>query len=110
MITILAVGGPERDLAAVFARNPSVEVVTARDVEDALEKLARNRRVDAVLLLDGASAPATARTILEEDPAAPPLYAPEAAGPISGAQGLPTASPGELVATLAARLEAEGAR
>jgi hypothetical protein len=77
VITILAVGGPERDLANAFALKPSVEVVTARDVEDALEKLARNRRVDAVLLLDGASAAASAQTILEEDPAAPPLYAPE---------------------------------
>ena len=79
-------------------------------MEDALEKLARNRRVDAVLLLDGASAAASAQTILEEDPAAPPLYAPEAAGPISGAQPLPNASSGELVATLARRLEAESTR
>jgi len=83
-----------------------VEVVTARDVEDALEKLARNRRVDAVLLLDGASAAASARTILEEDPAAPPLYAPEEAGGIPGAQPLSGSTAGDLVTTLAARLEA----
>jgi hypothetical protein len=110
VITILAVGGPERDLANAFALKPSVEVVTARDVEDALEKLARNRRVDAVLLLDGASAAASAQTILEEDPAAPPLYAPEAGGPIPGARALPNASAGELVAMLSARLEAEATR
>jgi hypothetical protein len=110
VITILAVGGPEGDLASAFGRNPSVEIVTARDVEDALEKLARNRRVDAVLLLDSGSAAASARMILEEDPAAPPLYAPEGAGKISGAQTLPGATAGDLVATLAARLETEGTR
>lgn len=109
MITILAVGAPERDLAGVFARSPSVEVVSARDVEEALEKLARNRRVDAVLLLDAASAAASARTILEEDPAAPPLYAPAMAGTFPGAQRLPDGSPDDLIAALAARLEADEA-
>jgi hypothetical protein len=109
VITILTVGGPDRDLAVAFGRNPSVEVVTARDVDDALEKLARNRRVDAVLLLDGASAGASARTILEEDPAAPPLYAPESAGAIPRARPLPGANPSDLVAALAAHLESEGA-
>ena len=110
MITILAVGGSEGDLAAAFGRNPSVEIVTARDVEDALEKLARNRRVDAVLLLDADSAPASARIILEEDPAAPPLYAPEAAGAIPGAQTLSEETVGDLVAALATKLETDGAR
>jgi hypothetical protein len=110
MITILAVGGPERGLAAAFGRNPSVEVVTARDVEDALEKLARNRRVDAVLLLEAVSATEDAKTILAEDPGAPPLYAPDAAGAISGVQRLPDASPAELVTKLAARLEADERR
>jgi hypothetical protein len=110
VITILAVGGPGRDVAAVFGRNPSVEVITARDVDDALEKLARNRRVDAVLLLDGASAAANARTILAEDPGAPPLYAPESAGAIPGMRRLPDSSAGDLVAALAAHLESEGTR
>ena len=110
MITILAVGGPEKDLAETFGRNPSVEIVTARGAEDALEKLARNRRVDAVLLLEGASAAATARTILEEDPAAPPLYAPAGAGAPPGAHSLPDAPPADLVAALARRLESEGER
>jgi hypothetical protein len=110
VITILAVGGPESELAAAFGRNPSVEVVTARDVDDALEKLARNRRVDAVLLLDGATAGASARTILEEDPAAPPLYGPASAGAIPGVQPLPGAGAGDLVAALAARLETDAAR
>ena len=53
MITILAVG-PEAESLAVFgASHPSVEVVTAHGAEDALERLARNRRIDAVLFLDG---------------------------------------------------------
>jgi len=110
VITILAVGGPEGELAAALGRNPSVEIVTARDVEDALERLARNRRVDAVLLLDGTSAGEAARIILEEDPAAPPLYAPEAAGTIPAVRPLSGASAAELIAALAARLESDAAR
>ncbi|HKD18440.1 MAG TPA: hypothetical protein VKG23_11285 [Thermoanaerobaculia bacterium] len=110
MITILAVGGSESDLANAFARHPSVEIVTAREVEDALDKLARNRRVDAVLLLDGAAAASSARIILEEDPAAPPLYAPAAAGSIPGVRLLAGATSGDLVAALAARLEDDETR
>ena len=53
MITILAVGPDAEALAAFGASHPSIEVVTAHGAEDALERLARNRRIDAVLLLDG---------------------------------------------------------
>ena len=105
MITILAVG--PRDMLAGFVEpDPSVEVLVATDIEDALEKLARNRRVDAVLLLGPPrDTAALAREILEEDPAGPPLFAPAAAGAIPRVETLPDAEPAALAAAIARRLE-----
>ena len=88
MITILAVGPEAEALAAFGASHPSVEVVTAHGAEDALERLARNRRIDAVLLLDGSEARETARLIAEEDPGAPPLFASAGVEELRGARRL----------------------
>ena len=74
MITILAVGAAAAKLAAFGSGHPSVEVVAAGDAEDALERLARNRRIDAVLLLSEADAPEAARLFQEEDPGGPPIF------------------------------------
>jgi hypothetical protein len=74
MITILAVGEDAAQLAAFGAGHPSVEIVASTGAEDALDRLARNRRIDAVLILEDAAAPEIAALILEEDPGAPPLY------------------------------------
>jgi CheY-like chemotaxis protein len=74
MITILAVGPEAESLASFGASHPSVEVVTAHDAEEALERLARNRRIDAVLFLAGSDAREAARLIAEEDPGAPPIF------------------------------------
>jgi hypothetical protein len=104
VITILAVAGPAVHLESAFVGNPSVEVLTAHDPEEALEKLARNRRIDAVLLF-GARAAEAASLIIDEDPGAPPLYAPLASGTIPSVHSLPDAAPEEMVATLAARLQ-----
>jgi hypothetical protein len=108
VITILAVAGAAHDLAPAFARHPSVEVLAACDAEDALEKLARNRRIDAVLLLGGPDAGAVAGMIREEDPGAPPLYAPASAGAIPHALTLEDASPDRLVEAVARALSAGG--
>ena len=97
MITILAVGPEAESLAAFGASHPSVEIVTAHDAEDALERLARNRRIDAVLLLEGSDARKTAQLIAEEDPGAPPVFA---ALEEEGAEGLRTIQPGPPVAML----------
>lgn len=105
MITILAVGGEGTPLAGALARHPSIEIVTAFGVEDAVEKLARNRRIDAVLLL-GPEASAAARAIQEEDPAAPPSFAPESAGPIPGVRLLEDGPPEVLAETIARLLDA----
>ena len=100
MITILAVGPEAEALAAFGASHPSVEVVTAHGAEDALERLARNRRIDAVLLLAGDEANDTARLIAEEDPGAPPLFASGDAGELAGARRLAASSGGALLEEL----------
>ena len=81
MITVLAVGERERAdaLDSIAARNPSLELLHATGLEDALDRLARNRRIDAVLLLvDAEEAREIASTLLEEDPAGPPIFVWEA--------------------------------
>ncbi|HTR04451.1 MAG TPA: hypothetical protein VMN82_14765 [Thermoanaerobaculia bacterium] len=76
--------------------------MAASGAEDALEKLARNRRIDAVLLL-GEGVAAAAAEIREEDPGAPPLYASARAGDIPGVRPLPDA-PADALAEAVARL------
>ena len=97
MITILAVGAGAERLSAFGASHPSVEIVAAAGAEDALERLARNRRIDAVLILAEPGAAETARLVREEDPGAPPLFAPAAAGTIAGVRTLSGAGGPELV-------------
>ncbi len=100
MITILAVGTGAEPLAAFGAEHPSVEVVTADGAEGALETLARNRRIDAVLILEGPGAAETARLVREEDPGAPPLFASAAAGEIPGVRALAAGSHTDLLTEL----------
>ncbi|MGE5414893.1 MAG: hypothetical protein ACM3NW_11995 [Syntrophomonadaceae bacterium] len=103
MITILAVGSGTT-LAVFGEPDPSVEILTACGADEALEILARNRRIDAVLLLGGAAT--TAKAIREEDPAGPPLFAPAGAGEIPGVEALASETPEALAAEIARRLEA----
>lgn len=100
MITILAVGPDAEALAAFGSSHPSVEVVTAHGAEEALERLARNRRIDAVLLLDGSEARETARLIAEEDPGAPPLFASAGVEGLGGARRLAARSGAALLEEL----------
>jgi len=90
VITILAAGRGAAALAleAVAAGRPSLEVMTAEDDEEVLDKLARNRRIDAVILMPGPGAAALAAAIREEDPAGPPVYGWGDAAAIDGVHGL----------------------
>ena len=97
MITILAVGPPMAQISKFASSHPSVEVVTAGGTEEALEKLARNRRIDAVVLLPGAPAREIAEAIREEDPASPPLFASVQAGSIDGVHAAAAAEPESLI-------------
>lgn len=100
MITVLAVGDRDgaEELDRVAARDPSLELLHAADVEEVLDRLARNRRIDAVLLLVGPDAAREiARTVLEEDPAGPPMFAPAPADGIDGVRPLAATTPEELL-------------
>ena len=77
MITILVVAESDEAeaLDRVAAGKPSLELLHARDVEETLERLSRNRRIDAVLLLlPRDRAAEVAALVQEEDPGAPPLF------------------------------------
>ena len=96
MITVLAVGERERaeELDGLAARNPSIELLHATGLEEALDRLARNRRIDAVLLLvDAGAAREIEATLLEEDPAGPPIFVPA-----------PEQSPEEVLESILSRL------
>jgi|KBSSwiStaDraftv2_1062776.scaffolds.fasta_scaffold02608_13 hypothetical protein len=108
MITILVLGGSNADPApatAIATDDPSVEILSAGSAEEALERLARNRRIDAVLLLPGSPARELAETLAEEDPAAPPLFAPKSMGEIAGARRLEAESSDALVRLIVQALE-----
>ncbi len=105
MITILVVGESAAQLAVFGSGHPSIEVVTASDAEDALDRLARNRRIDAVLLLSEAAASAAARLLREEDPGGPPLFAACAA---PGVVKIEAASPERMLLDVLAKLSPEG--
>ncbi|HEY6065463.1 MAG TPA: hypothetical protein VIY96_04870 [Thermoanaerobaculia bacterium] len=106
MITVLVVG-PPADLDAAASRNPSVELLHAAGLEDLLDRLARNRRIDAVLLLvEAETAREMAATVLEEDPAAPPMFVPS--GPASpGVRSLDASSADDLLRSIARELRAD---
>ena len=70
MVTLLVIG-------ADFAELPSstrVEILRARDLEEGLETLARNRRIDAILVLAGQKPAPIISAILEENSAPPPIF------------------------------------
>jgi hypothetical protein len=97
MISVLIATAEEQDLEELPGRHPSVEVLLAHGVEDALEKLARNRRIDAVLLLAGEANPAIVDAIRDDNPAHPPLYRPAGQPAPEGVRTLPAADPAELL-------------
>ncbi|MDQ2869405.1 MAG: hypothetical protein M3S32_01590 [Acidobacteriota bacterium] len=103
MFTILVIA-PD-GAAELSEGNPSVEILRARDAEEAVEKLGRNRRVDAVLLLGGEENARIAREIREDNPAPPPLFTVEGdgdAGP--GSRRLPAAASGRVLDALVGQL------
>jgi hypothetical protein len=109
MITVLVVGAgaASGDFQSLAAGDPSIEVMTAAGMEEALEKLARNRRIDAVLLAGIEDAAGMAEAIHEEDPGAPPLFAPESAAPLGRVRLLAATSPAELLRAIAHELSAD---
>lgn len=105
MISILAVLPEGAQLEELAARHPSVEVLTAHGVEDTLEKLGRNRRVDAVLLLEEQNMAAIVAAIEEDNPAHPPIFQASGGPRVPGTRILSTAEPAGLIDLLVRELE-----
>jgi hypothetical protein len=106
MITILLVA-PEPDrLAGLAATDSSRELLFAPNAEEAVEKLARNRRIDAVLVMPFAGAAVAVAAIREELTPPPPLFAPASAGLVAiGVQTLSDGEPAQLLEAVAASLQ-----
>lgn len=109
MLSVLVVAPASADLTRLSGRHPSVEVLHAHDPDEAVEKLARNRRIDAVLLLCGVENARILEAIREDIPAAPPIFLPASdQTPLPGAWLLPPGDPEELIDRLVAKLEGVG--
>ena len=105
MISVLVVAAGEQNVENLAGKHPSVEVLLAHGVEDALEKLARNRRVDAVLLLAGEANSEIVGAIRDDNPAHPPLYGPAGQPAATGVRTLPAGEPSELLDLLRRELD-----
>lgn len=103
MITVLA-AGPGTGALEDAHGGPSLEVMTAEDDEQVLDKLARNRRIDAVLLMPGPGAASLAAAIREEDPAGPPIYAWGEAASLPGVHALTASTARQAIEELARAL------
>lgn len=106
MISVLVVADRGEDLSELAGGDPSVEVLLAQGAEEAVEKLARNRRIDAVLLIPGKETEEIVSAIREDNPAPPPLFmgATELPPP-DGVRRLSEREPGRLITLVAASLE-----
>jgi hypothetical protein len=103
LLTVLVVAeppgqGPQQE------PDSSLEVLHARDAEEAVEKLARNRRIDAVLVLSQAEAPAIVAAIREDVLAPPPIFLAEGSPQIPGTRALAAREPARLVELVAQEL------
>jgi hypothetical protein len=104
MLSVLVVATAAEEAADLTTRHPSVEILHARGLEDALEKLGRNRRIDAVLLAAGLENREIARAILQDNPASPPLFAGGRSTP-PGVRSLPDGAIAELLDRLVGELQ-----
>lgn len=105
---MLVVAPLDPEIETLAASHPSIEILRAHDVDEALEKLGRNRRIDAVLLAGAAAdhSAAILAEIREDNPAPPPVFTTG-----TGVPGVRALSPGRLEAALDAlerELTAEG--
>ncbi|MEO8431669.1 MAG: hypothetical protein ABI592_09195 [Acidobacteriota bacterium] len=109
MYTLLVVGARTEDLASLAGAHASVEILRASGPDEAVEKLGRNRRVDAVLLLGGGAQVAEAADAIREDnPAPPPLFAVSGPdGPPAGVRSIPAGTPAEWLASIVAGIGRE---
>ena len=74
MVTILVVLAESASLPDAGSKNPSIEILYARGAEEAVEKLGRNRRIDAVLIAAANETSAIESAISDDEPAPPTLF------------------------------------
>ena len=107
MISVLVVGGEGDRFEGLAEQDPSVEVLTAHGLDDALEKLGRNRRIDALLLCAGPETEGLVEAIREDSPAHPPIFVPAVSGlSIPHTTSLEAAEPRQMLNLLKGKLEA----
>ena len=104
MITVLVVGEAS-GFEEAAAPDGAVEVVHARDAEEAVEKLGRNRRIDAVLLAGLADPCGVVDEIRADNPSPPTLFA-TAGASCPGAETLPPGDPKSVLALILRTLSA----
>jgi hypothetical protein len=86
MLSVLIVGHPSE----AEPEPPSgIEILHARSADEAVEKLGRNRRIDAVLILDSREAAEIVEAIREDVVAPPPIFLPGGSTPLPGTRVLP---------------------
>jgi hypothetical protein len=105
MLSILVVGG-EPPVGSAEPES-SLEALHARDAEEAVEKLARNRRIDAVLILPPTEAAPVVQAIGEDLLAPPPIFLPAGSREVAGARVLGESGPdlARLLTLVARELE-----
>jgi hypothetical protein len=103
MLTFLVVG--ETTPAGVLASGSAVEILHARDADEAVEKLGRNRRIDAVLILSPEDAAAIVGAIREDVLSPPPVFLSAGAPEITGTRVLEDRAPARLVELVARALQ-----
>jgi hypothetical protein len=59
-----------------------IEIIRAQDPEEAVERLARNRRIDAILIWKGVPASSVIAAIRAENPAPPPIFVSSGSRPV----------------------------
>lgn len=104
MITVLVVG-EEKELEGLSSPKAALEVLRAHSGHEALEKLGRNRRIDAVLLLGTDGIPALVEAIREDNPAHPPIFLPRGRQAPPGARVLAGEGLLELLDLLSGEVE-----
>lgn len=77
MLALLVVG-PDPG-AALAEAGSAIEILHAHGADDAVEKLGRNRRIDAVLILPTADAAEIVSAIREDVVSPPPIFLPAGA-------------------------------
>jgi hypothetical protein len=102
MLSILVVGPAETPIAST---NAQVEILRAHSIDEAVEKLARNRRIDAILILSAPLACDVVGAIREETSAPPPFFVGSGANPAPSGARRVSEDPAKAIEQVLAEIE-----